>query len=40
MADIDDIFFKGGRINQDVIEVNDAKEVKVMTEGIVGLGLH
>ena len=34
------MFFEGVGINQDVVGVSNAKEVKVIAKAIIGVGLH
>jgi len=40
LADVGDVFFEDVGVNQDVIKVNDAEEIKIIAETIVGIGLH
>jgi len=30
LADVEDVFFDGIRVNQDVVKVNDAEEIKII----------
>ena len=40
LAYMENMLFEGIGINQDVIKVNDTKEVKVIAKAIVGIGCH
>ena len=40
MTDVEDVFFKGIGINQDIIEIGDSKLVEELMDDIVDVGLE
>ena len=40
MANIEDVFFKGVKVNEDVIKLNNVETVEILTKTIIGINLH